>query len=205
MSRSTNISQDRGWSYNGVTFWNNGTPFSITEDHDVVADSRFDISPQNVVFIRTCSSWMTMKDMAHNLYINLRSEPPAPIKYITDRTKTNGLAQVTFFEYQQLHMFPKDFPPSCPPPDCGQSSCPIQSTTTDLAIIRDSNIDIWEATIPSENALQYYPLAATEPSNWAVLIGGVEGRQDDLVAFVGSTAGGMTPGEYSLHFRWKQV
>jgi hypothetical protein len=148
------------------------------------------------VSIKANSNWKTMKEMADHLYIDLRSDPPAPIKYIPDRTETNGLAKVRFYD-TRMNMFPKDVPLSCLPAEFGQSSSQNQPTTTDLFIIPDS--DILKATEPGENTFQYYPLAASEHSNWAVLSGRVEDR-DDLVACVWSSAY-----EYSLEFRHKKV
>jgi hypothetical protein len=193
-------------------------------------EPRFYISPQDFVCIKTSSNWKTMKDMARNIYIDLpsrpwrinqsinRSSPPGAIKYITDRKNTNGLAKVTFYGLKELEVFPEGFPLSCSPPEFrpeyntitnkhefGQSSCPNLSATTDLGTITDLDSDIGTATKPNENALQYYPLSAIERNNWGVLTGRVDGRDDNLVAFVWSSGGGTMPGEYELQFRPEKV
>jgi hypothetical protein len=152
-----------------------------------------------------------MKNIAHNLYLDPRNTPPAPLKYpwMIDPVDLRFFVKFSIKreDLKRLETLPQNFPPSDPP--FGESSSQAQSTTTDISNRQDSTL----VTRPvhnvglrcvSQEALRYYP--STEPS-WGVLAGKVEDRSDPLVAFISSSTSRHLHdlSRYSLEFRMQAV
>jgi hypothetical protein len=173
----------------------------------VFAESRFNIDPNGRVSINFRGDWKTMNDIKDYLYIDRRSGPGNPLRCLGVSEDKKDFIQFRLYiePKKQLQIFPQNFPPTCPSRQkLGESSGSNLSTSTDLGIIREI-IPTTKANEPNKYALQYYPLSGEPTSSWGVLTGRIEGRNDDIVAYIWSSAYYAEPREYSLQFRRPEV
>jgi hypothetical protein len=188
----------------------------VAENGDVVAHSRFNINPRDVLSINTTGKLMW--NIANDLYFNPHEKQPAPVRWFGDvqvaKSKNHLKFKIADKYLARLEILPQKFPPSVR--EFGESSSQRLSTTTDLSNSEDSPLVTMPVVIVTSDdpvlvpgvprgALQYYPRSTESTGNWGVLAGNLEGRSDPLVAFISSSTSHDDLSHYTLKFRNKEV